>query len=554
MRAATYRRVSSAHQANEGISLGAQREACAAEVARRCWVLSGEYEDAGLSGASADRPAWNEMLDAARRGEIDAIVVHALSRFSRSLAHTVAVTDELTRLGVSLVSLTENLDLTTPAGRMTHTVMAGASQMERELTAQRVALALRSKVGRGEWPGGELPYGYRAEGGRVVEHPEEAEAVRRIVRMVLGQGMTTGQIAEALAAEGYRGRRGGVVTHQYVRRLLKSRRLLGEIPYGDVGPGKSTAVNARGVPIHGDTLLLRAEPIVPPETFEHLQRVLAQRAIPRRRDARVYPLSAGVLFCPDGHRVNGNVWRGQRAYKCSSAVWVADSRPRCEMKAVKAEELEPRVYRALFPVLGNPAKLQRAVRDALAAAGTTSKTAERDLVEAREALAKAHVGLSEGLNAAIRAGAPASVVETVTRRASADIAAMEARVSRLEAIAGSAIARGDEHLQALARAASRLSGDAPPAEMRDILALLGVRVRFTTFDPADPVEVSAEVTPDALSAAVRGAAGEPVGHGDEIADLFVQRDGVLRRADGFPPHLDRFERAGYDITALLAQE
>lgn len=40
----------------------------------------------------------------------------------------------------------------------------------------------------------------------------------------------------------------------------------------------------------------------------------------------------------------------------------------------------------------------------------------------------------------------------------------------------------------------------------------------------------------------------------EIADLFVQRDGALRRADGFPPHLDRFERAGYDITALLAQD
>ena len=40
----------------------------------------------------------------------------------------------------------------------------------------------------------------------------------------------------------------------------------------------------------------------------------------------------------------------------------------------------------------------------------------------------------------------------------------------------------------------------------------------------------------------------------EIADLFVQRDGVLRRADGFPPHADRFERAGYDLAALLAQE
>ena len=40
----------------------------------------------------------------------------------------------------------------------------------------------------------------------------------------------------------------------------------------------------------------------------------------------------------------------------------------------------------------------------------------------------------------------------------------------------------------------------------------------------------------------------------EIADLFVQRDGVLRRADGYPPHIDRFERAGYDVTSLLAQE
>jgi pilus assembly protein CpaF len=40
----------------------------------------------------------------------------------------------------------------------------------------------------------------------------------------------------------------------------------------------------------------------------------------------------------------------------------------------------------------------------------------------------------------------------------------------------------------------------------------------------------------------------------EVADLFVQRDGVLRRADGFPPHPERYRRAGYDVAALLAQE
>jgi hypothetical protein len=100
VRAATYRRVSTDEQ-TYGYSLGAQRELTAAEVARRGWTLVGEYEDAGISGASTNRPAWNSMLEACRRGETDAVVVHAISRFSRTRLHTEVTLDEFTGLALT---------------------------------------------------------------------------------------------------------------------------------------------------------------------------------------------------------------------------------------------------------------------------------------------------------------------------------------------------------------------------------------------------------------------------------------------------------------------
>ena len=110
MRAGLYARVSTHDQQ----TLGFQAEAMSAYLSARGWNLVSQVKDVG-SGAK-DRPG-REGLKAARRRELDVVVVWRLDRWGRSLPDLLVTLSELTDLGVGFVSLTEALDLTTPTGR-----------------------------------------------------------------------------------------------------------------------------------------------------------------------------------------------------------------------------------------------------------------------------------------------------------------------------------------------------------------------------------------------------------------------------------------------------
>jgi DNA invertase Pin-like site-specific DNA recombinase len=111
MRAGLYARVSTHDQQ----TLGLQIEAMAAYIKNRGWVATRRIEDVG--SGSKERPGRESLLMAARRREIDVIVVWRLDRWGRSVADLMATLHKLTELGVGFVSLTEALDLTTPSGR-----------------------------------------------------------------------------------------------------------------------------------------------------------------------------------------------------------------------------------------------------------------------------------------------------------------------------------------------------------------------------------------------------------------------------------------------------
>jgi putative DNA-invertase from lambdoid prophage Rac len=132
MRAAVYARVSTHDQQ----TLGMQVDAMMCYVKDRGWSLARRVEDVG-SGVKArgDREA---LLKAARRREIDVIVVWRLDRWGRSVADLMATLRELTELGVGFVSLTEALDLTTPAGRAMAGMLAIFAEFEREILRERV--------------------------------------------------------------------------------------------------------------------------------------------------------------------------------------------------------------------------------------------------------------------------------------------------------------------------------------------------------------------------------------------------------------------------------
>jgi Resolvase, N terminal domain len=118
LRAGLYARVST----NDQQTLAMQNRAMREYAARRGWTVAMQVREVG-SGA-AKREAREELLEAARRREIDVVLVWRLDRWGRSVTDLLATLQELEHLGVGLVSLTEALDLTTPAGR----AMAGLSR------------------------------------------------------------------------------------------------------------------------------------------------------------------------------------------------------------------------------------------------------------------------------------------------------------------------------------------------------------------------------------------------------------------------------------------
>lgn len=146
MRVAIYARVSTLHGQDPEMQLRELREYCAA----RSWSVSGEYVDSGVSGGRESRPQLDTLMGEARRRAVDVVLVWKLDRFARSLKHLINALAEFEALGVSFVSLKDNLDLTTPSGRLMFGIIACMAEFERSLIQERVRAGLRNARAKGK--------------------------------------------------------------------------------------------------------------------------------------------------------------------------------------------------------------------------------------------------------------------------------------------------------------------------------------------------------------------------------------------------------------------
>ena len=121
------------------------------------------FEDEGFSGGNLNRPAFRQMLSAARSHEISAIVVYRLDRISRNISDFSALIEELSRLGVAFISIREQFDTGTPMGRAMMYIASVFSQLERETIAERIRDNMHELAKTGRWLGGNTPTGYRSE-------------------------------------------------------------------------------------------------------------------------------------------------------------------------------------------------------------------------------------------------------------------------------------------------------------------------------------------------------------------------------------------------------
>ncbi len=197
MKAIGYIRVSTQGQADEGISLDAQRAKIEAWADLNGYELAGIYEDAGISGTKADRPGLAAALAAVGKG--DALVVYSLSRLARSTKHTIEVSERLAKAGADLVSISEKIDTTSAAGKMVFRMLAVMAEFERDLVSERTSNALQHKKAQGGRVGS-IPYGKRlGDDGKLVDDEAEQEVIR-LVKLLRDGGMSYPKIAAGLEA------------------------------------------------------------------------------------------------------------------------------------------------------------------------------------------------------------------------------------------------------------------------------------------------------------------------------------------------------------------
>ena len=146
VQAAIYARVSTANGQDPTVQTRELKE----YVERRGWTLAGEYIDVGYSGAREKRPELDRLMADAHRRQFDAIVVWKFDRFARSVSHLLRALETFKALGIEFVSLSEQVDTSTPTGRMIFTVLGAVAELERSLIAERVRAGLRNARAKGK--------------------------------------------------------------------------------------------------------------------------------------------------------------------------------------------------------------------------------------------------------------------------------------------------------------------------------------------------------------------------------------------------------------------
>ncbi len=177
-RVAIYARVSTI---NHGQDVSMQTRELRQFAEARGWTVAGEYIDAGVSGAKDSRPELNRLMADAHKRRFDIVCVWRFDRFARSVSHLLRALETFKALGIDFVSFSEQMDTSTPAGKMVFTVLGAVAELERSLIVERVRAGLRNA---------------RAKGKRLGRPHVAVDAAK--IAALRSQGLSWARIGEAL--------------------------------------------------------------------------------------------------------------------------------------------------------------------------------------------------------------------------------------------------------------------------------------------------------------------------------------------------------------------
>src|SRR6266478_4839197 len=143
MRVAIYARVSTA---NNGQDPTMQTRELREYAERRGWTVTGEYVDVGISGSKEKRPELDLLMSDAHLRRFDCVVVWKFDRFARSVSHLLRALETFKAQGIEFVSFSEQMDTSTPAGKMVFAVLGAVAEPERSLIVERVKAGLNARA------------------------------------------------------------------------------------------------------------------------------------------------------------------------------------------------------------------------------------------------------------------------------------------------------------------------------------------------------------------------------------------------------------------------
>ena len=187
-KAVLYARVSTEEQATEGYSINAQKELLYEYANKNNIEIIEEYIDEGKSGKSIEgRPEMKRLLRDAKDENFNAVIIYKLDRLSRKTKDALEIAEKLDFHNVQIISYSENIDTTTPGGKMFFTILSSVAEMERSTIIDRAKMGMVQRAKEGYYNGGRV-LGYDSINKHLVINEEEAHILRLIFDYVFLSG------------------------------------------------------------------------------------------------------------------------------------------------------------------------------------------------------------------------------------------------------------------------------------------------------------------------------------------------------------------------------
>lgn len=373
-RVAIYIRVSTQDQVTEGHSIPAQEKNGREYAERMGYKVVEVYADEGLSGKSTKhRVAYQRMVNDAREGKFDLVVIWRLNRLGRNALDILNVAEELIKLNIELYSLSENFDISTSTGKFLLQLLSSFSELERNQVSENVLMALISLVRDQQRYAGGRRLGYVSgldDDGRkqLIIEPEEAKIIQLIFAKYLG-GDDFRIIADYLNRQGYQTLKKNKFSPTAVKDILHNKIYGGYIEYArylNWDTKRRKGKNPNPIIVKGEH-----ETIIDEVTYQAVQDRLALEKDRPRWNLTGENVLTGLLRCPEcgapmaakniTNTLKDGTKRTLNYYSCSE--FISKGAKGCHANSIRKEKAEGFVAARLKEIVQVPEILNSLVKE-----------------------------------------------------------------------------------------------------------------------------------------------------------------------------------------------